>query len=330
MKATRFVFAALLASAAATPAFSQEEPRGERGRGERVEAGDRARPQGWSGERRGGGDWQQRRVEQQQQQVQAQAVAPPAAPQQAAPQQAQRDWSGNRGNGWQGRGSPVTVAPRDAPPAVQPQAQAQSNGWRGRGNWNGGQGVRVESGRTNPVFNNGGNWAQRDRDHDGIRNNRDWDRNNDGRVDRRWDGNRNGVVDRRFDQNRDGVRDRGQWNSNRGWNQNGNANNRGNWNREWRQDNRYDWQRYRYANRDRYRLPRYYSPYGYSSSYQRFGIGIYLDDLFFSSRYQISDPWQYRLPPAEWPYEWVRYYDDVLLVDTETGYVADVIYDFFL
>ena len=328
MKTTRFVFAALLASAAITPAFSQEEPRGDRGRGERIERGDQARPQGWSGERRGGGEQQQQRFEQRQQQVQAQI--PQAAPPQPVAQQPQRDWSQGRGNGGQGRGG--MTAPRDASaPVMQGQAQAQTE-WRGRGNWNHGDANRAEGVRPNPAFNNGGNWAQRDRDGDGIRNRRDWDQNNDGRVDRRWDGNRNGVVDRRFDQNRDGVRDRreGQWNGNRGWNQNRGWNdgyNNHNWNRDWRQDNRYDWQRYRYSNRDRYRLPRYYSPYSYG--YQRFGIGIYLDDLFFGSRYRISDPWQYRLPPAQWPYEWIRYYDDVLLVDTRTGYVADVIYDFF-
>ena len=317
MKTTRFVFAALLASAAVTPALSQEEPRG-RGRGERVEAGDQARPQGWSGERRGGGEQRQQWFEQRQQQVQAQA--PQAAPSQQAAPQPQRNWAQDRGNGWQGRG---VATPREAPPVVQAQAQAQSE-WRGRGNWN-----RGDTARPNPTFNNGGNWAQRDRDRDAIRNRRDWDQNNDGRVDRRWDGNRNGVVDRRFDQNRDGVRDRGQWNNNRGWNQNGYANNRDGWNRDWRQNSRYDWQGYRSANRDRFRLPRYYAPSGYGYGYQRFGIGIYLDNLFYGSRYRINDPWQYRLPPAQWPYEWVRYYDDVLLVDTQTGYIADVIYDFF-
>ena len=67
----------------------------------------------------------------------------------------------------------------------------------------------------------------------------------------------------------------------------------------------------------------------YDYNYQRFGIGIYLESLFYGSRYRISDPWRYRLPDAQWPYEWVRYYDDVLLVDTRNGYVVDVIYSFF-
>jgi hypothetical protein len=35
------------------------------------------------------------------------------------------------------------------------------------------------------------------------------------------------------------------------------------------------------------------------------------------------------LPPAYGPYRWVRYYDDVLLVDIRSGYVVDMINNFF-
>jgi len=51
--------------------------------------------------------------------------------------------------------------------------------------------------------------------------------------------------------------------------------------------------------------------------------------LLFGSSYWLDDPWSYRLPPAYGPYRWVRYYDDVILVDVRTGYVVDVIHDFF-
>jgi Ni/Co efflux regulator RcnB len=51
--------------------------------------------------------------------------------------------------------------------------------------------------------------------------------------------------------------------------------------------------------------------------------------LFFSSSYWISDPWEYRLPPAYGPYRWVRYYNDALLIDINTGSVMDEIPDFF-
>ena len=48
-----------------------------------------------------------------------------------------------------------------------------------------------------------------------------------------------------------------------------------------------------------------------------------------SDRYWIQDPWQYRLPQVYGPYRWVRYYDDVLLVDIYSGEVVDVIHNFF-
>lgn len=100
------------------------------------------------------------------------------------------------------------------------------------------------------------------------------------------------------------------------------------WDRRWRDNRRYDWYGYRSYNRDHYRLGRYYSPYR-NYSYRRLSIGFTLDNLFFGSRYWINDPWQYRLPDVYGPYRWVRYYDDVLLVNTYTGEVVDVIYDFF-
>jgi hypothetical protein len=64
-------------------------------------------------------------------------------------------------------------------------------------------------------------------------------------------------------------------------------------------------------------------------TYRRYGIGGYLGSLFYGSSYWITNPWQYRLPDVWGPYRWVRYYDDVLLVDIYTGEVVDVIYDFF-
>jgi hypothetical protein len=100
------------------------------------------------------------------------------------------------------------------------------------------------------------------------------------------------------------------------------------WDRSWRNNNRYDWQRWRYSNRHIYRLPPYYAPYR-GHRYSRFSIGIILGAPLYHQRYWISDPWHYRLPPAPPGYQWVRYYNDVLLVDTWNGRVVDVIYDFF-
>ncbi|HEX8571717.1 MAG TPA: RcnB family protein [Allosphingosinicella sp.] len=136
------------------------------------------------------------------------------------------------------------------------------------------------------------------------------------RGDRDRDWNRDGRDGRR-DWNRDG-RDR--------WSDRGDR--RSSWNRSWRNDSRYDWQRYRYSNRNLFRSGRYYSPYrGYG--YNRLSIGLILDSLFYSNRYWLNDPYQYRLPAAPYGTQWVRYYNDVVLVDVYTGEVLDVIYDFF-
>ncbi|HYI40698.1 MAG TPA: RcnB family protein [Allosphingosinicella sp.] len=103
---------------------------------------------------------------------------------------------------------------------------------------------------------------------------------------------------------------------------------RSSWNHSWRNDSRYDWQRYRYSNRNLFRLGGYYAPYR-NYRYNRLSIGLVLDSLFYSNRYWLSDPYQYRLPAAPYGTQWVRYYDDVVLVDVYTGEVLDVIHDFF-
>lgn len=159
-------------------------------------------------------------------------------------------------------------------------------------------------------------------------NRNDW-RNND-RRDRDWDRDRN-RADWREDR---WDRDRADWrNNNRpgsGWDarDRNRASARYNWDRDWRRDQRYDWQRYRDHNRDRYRY-RYTAPRGWSYGYSRFSIGISIWSGLYSSSYWINDPYYYRLPPAYGSLRWVRYYDDALLVDIRTGYVVDVIYDFF-
>ena len=101
------------------------------------------------------------------------------------------------------------------------------------------------------------------------------------------------------------------------------------WDRnDWRRDRRYDWYGYRNQHRSLFSIGRYYSPYR-NYGYRRPIIGLFLDNGFYGNRYWINDPWQYRLPEVYGPYRWVRYYDDVLLVDIYTGEVVDVIHDFF-
>ena len=117
--------------------------------------------------------------------------------------------------------------------------------------------------------------------------------------------------------------DRREYRQNRNYRQDRRA-----WNRSWRSDRRYNWRNYRNTHRNIYNRGRYYSPYR-NRSYSRFTIGLTLGSGYYGSRYWINNPSYYRLPPAYGNYRWVRYYDDVLLVDIYTGYVADVIYDFY-
>lgn len=99
------------------------------------------------------------------------------------------------------------------------------------------------------------------------------------------------------------------------------------WRDDWRRDSRYDWRRYRSSNWSIFSGGMYYDPFGYS--YRRYGYGYRMYPAYYSSRYWISDPFMYRLPPVYGPYRWVRYWDDAMLVDIRTGMVVDVIRDFF-
>ena len=99
------------------------------------------------------------------------------------------------------------------------------------------------------------------------------------------------------------------------------------WNTNWRHNGRYDWQDYRRHHRSSFHLGFYYDPYGWG--YQPYSIGSRLWPSYYGSRYQINDPWQYRLPYAPPGYVWVRYWNDALLIDTWTGQVVDEIPNFF-
>ena len=179
---------------------------------------------------------------------------------------------------------------------------------------------------------------------DGRRSERRAERRDDRQIrrDSYRDGRRDGrraerYRDRREDRNvrrtayRNGYRD-GNSHYYRDRRYYGRGKYRGNYRRwdrhNWRKHNRYNWHNYRRSHRSIFRLGRYYSPYRHHS-YSRIRIGFFLDSLFFGSRYWINDPWEYRLPDVYGPYRWVRYYDDVLLVNIYTGETVDVIYDFF-
>jgi hypothetical protein len=259
-----------------------------------------------------------------------------------------QDWHHDNGRGERGhndggqrgqRPAQAQQAPRQVQQAPQSQFVARPRGDNNvaRGNWQG----------RNEAVNRGGNDRGRGgANFQGDQNRGNWqgNRNTQNSIyPQAWQGNPNDPrlrryqeLERRNQQNYGGGRgngrgdDSGKWRGgDRGnWRGGDNRGGRTSWNRDWRNDNRYDWQRYRYSNRDRFHVGPYYSPYrGYG--YNRFSIGVFLDPFFYDQRYWIGDPWEYRLPPAEPGTEWVRYYNDVLLVDVDTGEVLDTIYDFF-
>jgi hypothetical protein len=299
----QIIIAALLAAVATGPALAQDG----RGHG----GGDRGGA-GGGGQRGGGGGWGDGQRGQAPQQA-APAPQVQAAPQQAPQVQAQRPQGQYQRPSGQQLNGQVGGRPGFNPAQIQGQGQFQ----RPQGQWNGqGRGgvfqhlqqqqqQRDEGARNRQQDRNNPNWQQ------GNRGNDPRFQNGNGRNDPRF-GNRFGNNDNR----------NGQW---RG----GGHGVQQSWNRDWRRDQRYNWQSYRSANRSFYRLPRYESPYGYGYGYQRFGIGVYLDSQLFGQNYWIDDPYEYRLPEAYPPYHWVRYYNDALLVDEETGYVVDTIYDIF-
>lgn len=235
----------------------------------------------------------------------------------ARPDNLNRGDRGNEGGGrnmsWR-QGGTETQAPTPPAPQAQAPAQAERRNWSGNGDWQRGRADNRPD--RNVTVNRGDNPARLRGDNGTNRWRNDTPSANRWRSDtaeaNRWRGNTSSPAWRGDDNRWRG--DRQNW--------------AGNWNRDWRRDNRYDWRGYRNSNRNVYRLGAYYAPYrGYS--YRRLNSGFVLDAMFFGSRYWINDPWQYRLPPADGPFRWVRYYDDALLVDTYTGEVVDVIYDFF-
>jgi Ni/Co efflux regulator RcnB len=310
---------ATLASAIPVSALAQERD----GRGDRHGGENR----GWNGMRPGGGE------------------ARPAPEMPRGPQ-------GGGWNGGGGRAGPDAARPQPAPP------QNPGQGWNGgqrsdrpapQPGWQGNRPGDGRPGEARPGWNGGRPGENRPGWNDGRPgdNRPGWNGGRPGENRPGWNGgrpgdNRPGWNNGRPGDNRPGWNNgrpgdnRPGWNNGRpGWNDGRPGWNNGRpgwgdsrWRNEWRQDRRYDWRGWRDSHRDFFRGPRYYSPIP-NYRYSRLNIGLYLGAPFFAQQYWISDPWAYRLPPAEPPYRWVRYYDDVVLIDTYTGQVVDVIYDFF-
>jgi Ni/Co efflux regulator RcnB len=77
--------------------------------------------------------------------------------------------------------------------------------------------------------------------------------------------------------------------------------------------------------RDARRHSAYAAPYR-NWQYRRVSVGYRLQPAYYGSRYYITDYGRYHVrAPSRWQ-RWIRYGDDLLLVNVRTGRVLDVIH----
>lgn len=92
--------------------------------------------------------------------------------------------------------------------------------------------------------------------------------------------------------------------------------------REDRREAREDWREYRRKHQSTFRRGGYAAPRGYQ--YRPVRVGGSMNSAFYGSRYWINDPYTYRLPRANAGTRYIRYGNDVLLINTRTGRVLRV------
>ena len=97
--------------------------------------------------------------------------------------------------------------------------------------------------------------------------------------------------------------------------------------REDRQELREDWQDYRRSHRNEYRRDRYVAPRGYR--YRPVAVGVTLNRAFWGSNYGLGDWNRYRLPHPGVNQRYIRYGNDVLLINARNGRVVRVFRDFY-
>ena len=92
--------------------------------------------------------------------------------------------------------------------------------------------------------------------------------------------------------------------------------------RNWGRD---DWRGYRSSNRAVFARGSWNAPFRYT----RFRPGVRIGAPYYGGRYVIADPGRYHLPRAGRYQNWVRHYNDVLLIDTRRGVVVNVLPGFY-
>lgn len=96
--------------------------------------------------------------------------------------------------------------------------------------------------------------------------------------------------------------------------------------RDQRETNR-DWRDYRQTHRTVFNRPAYVAPHGYR--YRPVAVGTRLNNAFWNRRYWVNDYATYRLPYPGHNRAYVRYGDEVLLINARNGRVLAVYDNFF-
>ena len=99
-----------------------------------------------------------------------------------------------------------------------------------------------------------------------------------------------------------------------------------NWNQYPRKFDRHFYERNIHASRH-YHWRSYHRPYGWY--YRRWVFGQIFPSIFWARDYWLIDYWMFDLPIPPYGYVWVRYGDDALLIDRQTGQILQVVYDIF-
>ncbi|MCJ1962617.1 RcnB family protein [Novosphingobium mangrovi (ex Hu et al. 2023)] len=90
---------------------------------------------------------------------------------------------------------------------------------------------------------------------------------------------------------------------------------------------RQDWRDYRRGHRNVYHRSAYRGPSGYR--YRPVAVGHRFQPAYYGSRYWVNDYARYRLPAPRAGARWVRYNNDVVLVNVRNGRVLTVYNGFF-
>lgn len=98
--------------------------------------------------------------------------------------------------------------------------------------------------------------------------------------------------------------------------------------REDRRELKEDWRDYRNSHRQVYQRGVYAAPSGYR--YRPINTGYRFAPAQYNRRYWLSDYNSYRLPNPGYGHRWVRYGNDVVLVDTRRGVAVRILSAFFL